>query len=78
MKIDFALVPADLLDLINRFWTVSGRKIKLLNTNYDPASDSYHFDYSLFIGMIIGALIIILIVIFLVKEYRYLKRANQT
>lgn len=59
-----------LADLIN--------KVRFFCTNYDPASDSYHFDYSLFIGMIIGALIIILIIIFLVKEYRYLKRANQT
>lgn len=59
-----------LADLIN--------KVRFFCTNYDPASDSYHFDYSLFIGMLIGALIIVLIVIFLVKEYRYLKRANQT
>lgn len=59
-----------LADLIN--------KVRFFCTNYDPASDSYHFDYSLFIGMIIGALIILLIVIFLVKEYRYLKRVNQT
>lgn len=59
-----------LADLIN--------KVRFFCTNYDPASDSYHFDYSLFIGMIIGALIIILIVIFLVTEYRHLKRVNQT
>lgn len=59
-----------LADLVN--------KVRFFCTNYDPASDSYHFDYSLFIGMTIGALIILLIVIFLVKEYRYLKRANQT
>ena len=59
-----------LADLIN--------KVRFFCTNYDPASDSYHFDYSLFIGMIIGALIILLIVIFLVKVYRYLKRVNQT
>ena len=59
-----------LADLIN--------KVRFFCTNYDPASDSYHFDYSLFIGMIIGALIIILIVIFLVTEYRPLKRVNQT
>jgi len=59
-----------LADLIN--------KVRFFCTNYDPASDSYHFDYSLFIGMIIGALIIILIIIFLVQEYRQLKRINQT
>jgi len=49
-------------DLIN--------KVRFFCTNYDPASDSYHFDYSLFIGMLIGFIIIILIIIFLVREYR--------
>lgn len=59
-----------LADLIN--------KVRFFCTNYDPASDSYHFDYSLFIGMIIGALIIILILVFLVTEFRLLKRLNQS
>lgn len=59
-----------LADLIN--------KVRFFCTNYDPASDSYHFDYSLFIGMIIGAIIIILIVTFLVKEVRRSKRLDQT
>lgn len=49
-------------DLIN--------KVRFFCTNYDPASDSYHFDYSLFIGMLIGAIIIMFIIIFLVREYR--------
>ncbi|MDH5394745.1 MAG: SCO family protein [Gammaproteobacteria bacterium] len=49
-------------DLIN--------KVRFFCTNYDPASDSYHFDYSLFIGMLIGAIIIVLIILFLIKEYR--------
>lgn len=49
-------------DLIN--------KVRFFCTNYDPASDSYHFDYSLFIGMIIGGVIVILIAVFLLKEYR--------
>lgn len=53
-------------------------KVRFFCTNYDPASDSYHFDYSLFIGMIIGASIIVLIVIFLVKEFRLLKHLNQS
>ena len=51
-----------LSDLIN--------KVRFFCTNYDPASDSYHFDYSLFIGMIIGGAIVILIIVFLLKEYR--------
>ena len=51
-----------LADLIN--------KVRFFCTNYDPASDSYHFDYSLFIGMLIGAIIIILIFIFLLMDVR--------
>lgn len=59
-----------LADLVN--------KVRFFCTNYDPASDSYHFDYSLFIGMIIGFLIILFIVVFLVQEFRLLKRLKQT
>lgn len=55
-----------LSDLINR--------IRFFCTNYDPASDSYHFDYSLFIGMMIGGLIIIFVAVFLVREYYYGRR----
>ncbi|MCP4392463.1 MAG: hypothetical protein GY802_29495, partial [Gammaproteobacteria bacterium] len=39
-----------LANLVNR--------IKLFCTTYDPARDGYYFDYSLFIGMLIGASII--------------------
>lgn len=52
-------------------------KVRFFCTSYDPASDSYHFDYSLFIGMIIGAMIIIFVLIFLVREYRRGKRRQQ-
>ena len=58
-----------LTDLINR--------VRFFCTNYDPASDSYHFDYSLFIGMMIGAIIILLILSFLVREYRRGSRSRQ-
>jgi protein SCO1/2 len=33
-------------------------RVKLFCTTYDPARDGYYFDYSLFIGMLIGATII--------------------
>lgn len=33
-------------------------KVRFYCTTYDPASDSYRFDYSLFIGIFIGAVII--------------------
>lgn len=59
-----------LADLVNR--------VRYFCTNYDPASDSYYFDYSLFIGMIIGGLIIILVSIFLVKEYRLGNRLKKS
>jgi len=54
-------------DLINR--------VRFFCTNYDPATDSYHFDYSLFIGMVIGALIILLGIIFMVREYYFGRRS---
>ena len=38
-------------------------KIKLYCTTYDPARDGYYFDYSLFIGMMIGAVIIVVTVV---------------
>ena len=34
-------------------------RIKLFCTTYDPATDGYYFDYSLFIGMLIGLAIIV-------------------
>ena len=34
-------------------------KIKLFCTTYDPARDGYYFDYSLFLGMLIGGSIIL-------------------
>ena len=34
-------------------------KIKLFCTTYDPVRDGYYFDYSLFIGMLIGGSIIV-------------------
>lgn len=35
------------------------RKIKLFCTTYDPVRDGYYFDYSLFLGMLIGGIIIV-------------------
>ncbi len=44
-------------------------RVRFFCTTYDPALDAYHFDYSLFIGMIIGALIILSTAGFIVREY---------
>lgn len=45
-------------------------KIKFFCTSYDPATDSYFFDYSLFIGIAIGALIILFTTVFIFKELK--------
>ena len=45
-------------------------KIKLFCTTYDPVRDGYYFDYSLFLGILIGAMIILLTAVFIVKEWR--------
>jgi protein SCO1 len=42
-------------------------KIKLFCTTYDPLRDGYFFDYSLFIGMLIGGSIIIIALIATVR-----------
>jgi len=45
-------------------------KIKLFCTVYDPASDKYRFDYSVFMGIIIGLTSIGAVVFFLIREWR--------
>ncbi len=45
-------------------------KIKLFCTTYDPARDGYYFDYSLFVGMLIGGIIIAVTATFLLRELR--------
>jgi len=52
------------------FFSELGNKIKLFCTVYDPVRDGYYFDYSLFIGIFIGAMIIFLTAVFIVKEWR--------
>lgn len=45
-------------------------RVKLFCTIYDPKSDRYRFDYSLFVAMIIGALCLSGVAIVLVREWR--------
>lgn len=45
-------------------------KIKLFCTTYDPVRDGYYFDYSLFLGILIGGSIIAYTVVVLVRERR--------
>lgn len=46
------------------------KKVKLFCTTYDPVRDGYYFDYSLFLGMLIGAIIIAYTVFVMIKETR--------
>jgi len=43
-------------------------KVRFFCTTYDPSRDAYHFDYSLFIGLFIGASIILWGGVFVVRE----------
>ncbi len=45
-------------------------KIKLFCTTYDPVRDGYYFDYSLFIGMLIGGSIIVFTAVIVVRGLR--------
>jgi protein SCO1/2 len=53
-------------------------KVRFFCTTYDPARDAYHFDYSLFIGMAIGASIILTGLFLLVREFRRGRRSAHT
>ena len=52
------------------FMDTLSSKIKLFCTTYDPVRDGYYFDYSLFLGILIGGSIIVYTVIVLVRESR--------
>ncbi len=59
-------------------WSGLVNKVRFFCTTYDPARDAYHFDYSLFIGMAIGASIIFTGIFLLVREIRHGRRAAGT
>ncbi len=44
-------------------------KIKLFCTTYDPVRDGYYFDYSLFLGMLIGGTIIVFTGIVVIRGF---------
>jgi protein SCO1/2 len=45
-------------------------RIKLFCTTYDPVRDGYYFDYSLFLGMLIGGSIILYTAFVMMRELR--------
>ncbi|MCW8924382.1 MAG: SCO family protein, partial [Gammaproteobacteria bacterium] len=60
------------------FLTDLGNKIKLFCTTYDPVRDGYFFDYSLFIGILIGLSIILFTCVHIVKEWRKSSQHSDT
>lgn len=51
-------------------------RIRLFCTVYDPATQSYRTDYSLFVGIAIGGFILTFVVVFLVREVRRKSRTG--
>lgn len=47
-----------------------GNRIRLFCTVYDPATDSYHIDVSVFIGTIVGLIVSLVFGRILIKEWR--------
>lgn len=51
-------------------------RIRLFCTVYDPASDSYKFDYSIFIGLFMGLILGVWAVYLLVREWLLTRKAT--
>lgn len=52
-------------------------KVRLFCTVYDPASDSYRFDYSIFVGLVIGLVLGALFLYLLAREWSITRRATR-
>jgi protein SCO1 len=50
------------------------KKVRLFCTIYDPATDRYRFDYSIFIQLVIGTVIILFMIGFVVRNFVRLRR----
>ena len=50
------------------------KKVRLFCTIYDPAADRYRFDYSIFIQLIVGTVIILFMIVFIVRNLVRLRR----
>ena len=51
-------------------------RIKLFCTVYDPNTGRYKFDYSLFVGIAVGAVMVLAIAFWLLLEFRRARRKN--
>jgi protein SCO1/2 len=52
-------------------------RIKLFCTVYDPNTGKYKFDYSLFVGIGVGALIVLSVIIWLLLEYSRSRKSTK-
>jgi len=53
-------------------------RVKLFCTVYDPASDSYKFDYSIFVGLFIGIVLGGFFIYLLLREWSLTRKASGT
>jgi protein SCO1/2 len=60
-------------DLSLSFFDQLSTRVKLFCTVYDPASDSYMFDYSIFVGLTIGLVLGAIFVFLVAREWRHSK-----
>lgn len=60
-------------DLQQSFFDQLSTRIKLFCTVYDPASDSYMFDYSIFVGLTIGLVLGAIFIYLVAREWRHSK-----
>jgi protein SCO1/2 len=52
-------------------------RIKLFCTVYDPNTGRYRFDYSLFVGIAVGAVVVLGLIIMLLLEYLRARRSKR-
>ncbi|MBF0271969.1 MAG: SCO family protein [Magnetococcales bacterium] len=53
------------------------RRVRFFCTTYDPNTDSYRFDYSLFIGLFCGGSVILGTFFFLLREWWYARKKRR-
>jgi len=61
----------------NNFFSGMVDKVKLFCTVYDPNTGRYHFDYSLFVQMAIGGMVVLSVIIYLFIEIRRARRKKK-
>jgi len=55
-----------------------GNRVRLFCTVYDPKADRYYFDYSLFMGILAGLLVLCTTGIWLMREIRFSNRRKSS